>query len=520
MSGPSVPKPQSRASASSPPAWRRWLVLALALAIALLSRYLVSIQGTTGPGPSTSTGAAPTGATATGSLAGRIGGDRDVVVNLFQWTWRSVAAECPRLAQAGYAGVQVSPATEHAMVFGNPWYVDYQPVSYQLLTRRGDRAAFAAMIQACHAAGVRVYADVVVNHMAGSDGGVGYAGTAWSHYDYPGLYGPQDFHHCGLAPGDEIENYQDRAQVQTCELVNLADLATDTEPVRARIAAYLGDLASLGVDGLRVDAAKHIPATDLADILRRVPGSLDVYTEVIDYGTEPIHASEYAGFAKVLVFTYGPQVGAAVQSGHLASLRQLAGPVDGTRARVFLDNHDTQRHGGPDVLTFRGPAAYALGTAVMLAWPYGEPTVMSSYSFGDPDAGPPAIDDRGTTKDSACGSDGWVCEHRWPAIVGMVGFHNSVKGTGVDLWWDDGGPAIAYARGDRGYVVLNSGSNPLAARSFQTRLPPGRYCDVVHGGLVDGACTASTITVNADGWFTASVGAVDGLAIHVDARAG
>ena len=347
MSGPSVPKPQSRASASSPPAWRRWLVLALALAIALLSRYLVSIQGTTGPGPSTSTGAAPTGATATGSLAGRIGGDRDVVVNLFQWTWRSVAAECPRLAQAGYAGVQVSPATEHAMVFGNPWYVDYQPVSYQLLTRRGDRAAFAAMIQACHAAGVRVYADVVVNHMAGSDGGVGYAGTAWSHYDYSGLYGPQDFHHCGLAPGDEIENYQDRAQVQTCELVNLADLATDTEPVRARIAAYLGDLASLGVDGLRVDAAKHIPATDLADILRRVPGSLDVYTEVIDYGTEPIHASEYAGFAKVLVFTYGPQVGAAVQSGHLASLRQLAGPVDGTRARVFLDNHDTQRHGGP-----------------------------------------------------------------------------------------------------------------------------------------------------------------------------
>ncbi|MEI2765749.1 MAG: alpha-amylase family protein [Dermatophilaceae bacterium] len=490
---------------------RRWVVVLLALAVALLSRCVVAVQS---PAPTATPEPAPTASVLAPAAP------RDVVVTLFQWDWRSVAAECPHLAQVGYAGVQVSPATEHAMVTGNPWYVDYQPVSYRLDTRRGDRAAYQQMVTACHAAGVRVYADVVVNHMAGSDGGVGYAGSPWTHYDYPGIYGPTDFHHCGLTPGDEIRDYQDRTQVQTCELVNLADLATDTEPVRARLAAYLTDLVSLGVDGFRVDAAKHIPAADLADVLRRVPGTPDAYAEVIDYGGEPIRMAEYTPFVKVLVFTYGDTVGGAVQGARLSDLRALGGAVEGTRARVFLDNHDTQRHGGPQVLTHRSPAAYRLGNVYMLAWPYGEPTVMSSYAFTDPDAGPPALDDRGTTKDSVCGSDGWVCEHRWPAVEGMVGFHNTVKGTGVDLWWDDGGAAVGFARGERGFVVLNSGGAALTGRSFQTRMPPGRYCDVVHGAPAAGGCAGPTVTVNADGWFTADVGAVDALAIHVGARVG
>jgi glycosidase len=61
--------------------------------------------------------------------------------------------------------------------------------------------------------------------------------------------------------------------VQTCELDNLAEyaillipvgianssssLATDTEYVRGRLATYVNDLLSLGVDGLRLDAAKR-----------------------------------------------------------------------------------------------------------------------------------------------------------------------------------------------------------------------------------------------------------------------
>jgi glycosidase len=97
-----------------------------------------------------------------------------------------------------------------------------------------------------------------------------------AHYNYPGIYQTQDFHHCGLESGDDIVNYSNRVEVQTCELVNLAEyvsyqsdwltiaypillesLATDTEYVRARLATYVNDLLSLGVVGLRLDAAKR-----------------------------------------------------------------------------------------------------------------------------------------------------------------------------------------------------------------------------------------------------------------------
>ncbi len=448
----------------------------------------------------------------------QVGRGHDVVVNLFQWPWRSVATECQWLGERGYGGVQISPAQEHVVVAGHPWWVDYQPVSYRIESRRGTRADFAAMVTACHDAGVRIYADAVVNHMAGGDSGVGYAGTAWTHYDYPGTWGPAAFHHCGLADQDDISDYSNREQVQSCELVNLADLATDQEPVRAGLAAYLRDLVSLGVDGFRVDAAKHIPAADLADLLGRVATPSRSYLEVIDKGGEPITASEYAGMGDVLVFTYGDEVGQAFRSGRITALNQLGGPVDSAVARVFLDNHDTQRHGGSAVVTYANPEAYRLANVFMLAWPYGKPVVMSSYSFDDPDAGPPADRATGRTDDAVCGRVPWVCEHRWPAVAGMVGFHDAVAGTGVERWWDDGAKAVAFARGHQGYVVINADPAPLAGRSFETGLPPGRYCDVVHGAWTEGSCTGPTVTVSETGWFTADVAATDAIALHVGAR--
>ncbi len=61
--------------------------------------------------------------------------------------------------------------------------------------------------------------------MAGVESGTGVAGSSFTHYNYPGIYQTQDFHHCGLTKGDDIVDYSSRAQVQTCELVNLAEYA-------------------------------------------------------------------------------------------------------------------------------------------------------------------------------------------------------------------------------------------------------------------------------------------------------
>lgn len=84
----------------------------------------------------------------------------DVIANLFEWNWNSVANECATvLGPDGYGAVQVAPPQESISLPGNnpphPWWEVYQPVSYQLTSRLGDRARFAAMVTTCHNAGVK-----------------------------------------------------------------------------------------------------------------------------------------------------------------------------------------------------------------------------------------------------------------------------------------------------------------------------------------------------------------------------
>ncbi|MEU7617320.1 alpha-amylase family glycosyl hydrolase [Micromonospora rifamycinica] len=222
-------------------------------------------------------------------------GTRNVIANLFEWNWTSVAAECrTTLGPRGYGYVQVSPPQEH--VTGNQWWVAYQPVSYRIESRKGTRAQFRAMVDACHTAGVKVIVDAVINHMSGqNNGGTGWAGSSYGHYDYPGIYQTQDFHHCGRNGGDDIANYQDRYEVQNCELVNLADLKTESDHVRSTIAGYLNDLLSLGVDGFRLDASKHMPAADIAAIKGRLSRSVYLVQEVIHGAGEPVQPGEYTG---------------------------------------------------------------------------------------------------------------------------------------------------------------------------------------------------------------------------------
>lgn len=182
---------------------------------------------------------------------------------MFERPYADVASACTsRLGPAGYGYVQVSPAAEH--IQGDQWWTSYQPVSYRIAGRLGDRDAFAAMVETCHAAGVKVIADAVINHMAAGSG-TGTGGTAYTKYGYPGYFEDADFHTCRT----DIKDYTNRDDVQNCELVGLPDLDTGKEEVRSTIAAYLDDLRSTGVDGFRVDAAKHMSADDVAAVRGR-----------------------------------------------------------------------------------------------------------------------------------------------------------------------------------------------------------------------------------------------------------
>ncbi|MCK7625719.1 alpha-amylase family protein [Streptomyces sp. RS10V-4] len=421
-------------------------------------------------------------------------GERTVTATLFERTYADVARACTdQLGPAGYGYVEVSPASEH--IQGDQWWTSYQPVSYRIAGRLGDRAAFAAMARACHAAGVKVIADAVVNHMAAGSG-TGTGGTRYTKYTYPGYYQDWDFHGCRR----QISDYTDRDEVQNCELVGLADLDTGSDYVRTTLARYLDDLRSLGADGFRIDAAKHIAAADLAAIKGKMKDPGYWVQEVIHGDGEAVRPEEYTGMGDVDEFRYGTQLKSAFGSGDLARLKAVAdGKLPGDKARTFVDNWDTERNGS--TLTYKDGAAYTLANVFMLASPYGSPNVYSGYAWTDKDAGPPPS-----------GSSGWTGEHAKREITGMVGFRNAVGAAELNNWWDDGGSAIAFGRGSAGFVALNAGDGPVS-RTFTTPLPGGTYCDVVAADPA--ACGGHEVVVGADGSARITVPAHGAVALHL-----
>ncbi|HEU4730670.1 MAG TPA: carbohydrate-binding module family 20 domain-containing protein [Kofleriaceae bacterium] len=481
--------------------------------------------------------------------------NRTAFVQLFEWKWTDVARECESyLGPKGFAAVQISPPNEHNWITSGdgapyPWWMRYQPVSYSLdRSRSGTRAEFIDMVNRCNAVGVAIYADAVINHMTSGSGTISSAGNdPWGVESYPRVpYGTSDFHATCT-----VSNYQDASNVQNCQLVGLQDLNTGSSYVRGKIADYLVDLASIGVKGFRIDAAKHISPTDLSAIVSAVNARVATrpfwFLEVIGAAGEAVQPSQYFGIsdnqATVTEFAYGPQLFGKFAAGRLSDLRTFGetwGLMPSGKAVAFTDNHDKQRGhgGGGDYLTYHNGPTYDLANVFMLAWPYGYPVIMSSYAFNtstafDTSYGPPFDPATGATRgpwdgqatQPACFNQnigGWVCEHRFRPIGNMVSFRNATLASWFTSdWWDNGNNQIAFGRGDKGFVVINKESSSLT-RSFHTSLAAGRYCDIISGDFTTTAtgstCSGTTITVDSQGNAMITVASFAAAAIHVGAR--
>jgi alpha-amylase len=438
-------------------------------------------------------------------------GPRTAFVHLFEWPWPAIAYECEHvLGPRGFEAVQVSPPQEYpADVRGQPWWDRYQPVSYAIAGRGGDEAAFEDMVARCNAVGVQVWVDAVLNHMAWQHQGVGVGGTQYDEYAYAELYQDQHFHDCRMS----VSNWNDRVEVQTCELFGLPDLDTAQPYVQEAIAGYLGALVDLGVSGFRIDAAKHVDADELETILDLVDGEFYVFGEVI--ADQTITAPEYFGVGDVTEFGYGTALTDVFRTGELAWLYELGEPwgfIDSSRSVVFIDNHDTQR---ATALSHAEEDLYRLAQVFMLAWPYGHPSVMSSFAFDDVDERPRSADVH--DDDGACRQP-WVCEHRWPHAIEMVEFRNRCADAPLAHWWDDGADRIAFAREGCGFVAIDRDPEAALAETLATGLPEGTYCDVLSGGLDGDVCAGTSIVVAADGTANLDVAPMQAVAIHVASR--
>ncbi|MGN1393002.1 MAG: alpha-amylase family glycosyl hydrolase [Succinivibrionaceae bacterium] len=400
-----------------------------------------------------------------------------VIVHPFQWTYDNLAKECTEyLGPAGVDGIQISQPAEH-INRRDVWWAVYQPINFKnFTTMTGNEQQLRNMIKVCNEAGVKVFADAVLNQR-GSGSGTGLGG---SHYGNGSNY--QDgFDASDFRTSCTIGGYTDANHVRTCCLSGMPDTRTDNPSTQDKIAGYLKTLMDMGIYGFRIDAAKHMGYTDIEAILsktaqkagRRPP----VYQEVIgaDREAEDIQPIKYTGVDNAVVtdFSYVGKMTNAFDYANYGEALNLGTAFDSNNAQVFVNNHDNEAKrcsAGTCSMGTQNNPRYTLAQSWLVVWPVGKVRqVYSGYSFSQHDPAGPIAAER-------C-QGGWLCQHREPIVLNAFRFARATRGQGVTTKGYDNG-ALWINRGNKGFYVMNTTGSEFE-REFTVELPDGDYKNIL-----------------------------------------
>ncbi|KAG5679493.1 hypothetical protein PVAND_009057 [Polypedilum vanderplanki] len=468
--------------------------------------------------------------------------NRTGIVQLFEWKFTDIAQECKFLAEVGYGAVQISPVHESKVDDSYSWYLRYQPVSYKIISRSGDIEEFKAMVKECNDLEIRVYVDVVLNHMAGGENEVYGNDRSTAEplkLNYPAVpYTNSDFNeNCAII------NFGNAFEIRNCRVDKLPDLNQASEIVRDKIVDFMNELIDCGIAGFRIDSAKNIWPNDLSVIYGRLkdlnenfdflPKSKPfIYQEIVDLGGEAVSKTEYTGIGAITEYLHSKELGLIFQGKKpmhdLLKWGPERGFVPSKDAVVFIDNHDNQRlflRGFTEILNYKDEKRYILANIFMLANPFGLVKIMSSFEFTDAYDGPPQEENHKITEPKINANlqceRPWVCEHRWLPIIEMIKFRNVVGNSSITNWADNGQNQVAFCRGNLGFVAFNNELSLNMKTTQKTCLRSGKYCDVLSGGKVDNTCVGEEILVEEDGKAEIVISwekDIPAIAIHVGSK--
>ena len=163
-----------------------------------------------------------------------------VILHCFNWKYNDIKAELDNSAEAGFTTIQTSPAQPGSGT-GTWWWL-YQPLGFYIGTSElGTKAELESLCKEAENYGIKVIVDVVANHLAGD------------HSRIEDDLKPSKYWHTF---GGGID-WKNRWQVTHGE-IGMPDIATENSYVQQKVGNYMQELKSVGVDGIRWDAAKHI----------------------------------------------------------------------------------------------------------------------------------------------------------------------------------------------------------------------------------------------------------------------
>lgn len=259
----------------------------------------------------------------------------DAIVHLFDWSFARCEAALPSIAHEGFGAIQISPP--QLSIDEPAWWGRYQPLDFRRLDGPlGDEAGMRRLADAAHRHGLKLFVDVVLNHMAG--------GVHAQSLQYA-QFGPEHFH-----PRVDID-YRDLRSIREGWLVGLPDLRTEHPHVRLEARRYLELLIACGADGFRFDAVKHMEPEFFAVVLAGLKA--DGYGEYI---LQPGHETvmrEFLPQMDLMDFSLHQSLAKALgPEGDWSALDRVHEDPDAAlppgRGVAFVTNHDLEleQYGG------------------------------------------------------------------------------------------------------------------------------------------------------------------------------
>ncbi|PYH40902.1 alpha-amylase [Aspergillus saccharolyticus JOP 1030-1] len=263
-------------------------------------------------------------------------------------TWRGMIDQLSYIEGMGFDAVMISPIiknVEGRVTYGEAYHGYWAEDLYTLNPHFGTEQDLLDLSQALHDRDMYLMMDTVINNMAYFTNGTDPATSI----DYTQLHPFNDakYYH----PYCPITDYNDYPLAQRCwtgdDIVALPDLKTEDPAVQRMLNSWVQDImAKYSIDGLRLDAAKHITPTYLPDF-QAAAGSL-VTGEVFDQSVSTI--CSYQADALTSVPNY-PIYYALLDAFTLGNTTTLPNRVEEMKhacvnvstLTTFSENHDVAR---------------------------------------------------------------------------------------------------------------------------------------------------------------------------------
>ena len=455
-----------------------------------------------------------------------------------------------RLKAMGFTAVWLTPPFKQRYVQGSSasyhgyWITDFTDIDPHL----GTKADFKALVDCAHSQGMKVVLDIVMNHT----GDVNYYPSGNYNFGAPRT--------AAVAPGDvnlrkpaflnDLSNFHNRGDVQNWNLkeqsqngdfFGLDDIATTKpEVIEGFAQVYASWVNDYGVDGFRIDTAKHVDDAFLGKWWPRVQEltaqkkpDLFAFGEVYDFGAASL--TEFVrdkGIPSLLDFAFQSAAVQFASGNNITDITNVFGADDWYTTNktnaynqvTFLGNHDMGRFGL--MLRNAGSPANDLWGDALLGYDlmYMSRGIPNVY-YGDENGIIGNGGDKEARQDlfptsvnawksesriaaSAIGSGSYLTESNHP-IQERISWLNSLRNnhpalkTGAQIQRYSANNVIAFSRIDSAnrteyLVALNNSQVTKTGIRFKTSSPNTSFTQVWG--------QAQTVTSDAQGFVTISVG--------------